>query len=112
MARPAAHLTALVVGLALGPAALGGLRVLEVDASPAAVKRMEDLLPGEDDPRRAVVREWIAAHPEASARELAESGYVAPHWPAPWGLGADPVHQLIIDDEFQRAGVKRPSSAG
>lgn len=27
-------------------AALGGLRVLEVDASPAAVKRMEDLLPG------------------------------------------------------------------
>ena len=71
---------------------------------------MEDLLPGEDDPRRAVVREWIAAHPDATARELAESGYVAPHWPSPWGLDADPVHQLIIDDEFQRAGVKRPSN--
>ena len=71
---------------------------------------MEDLLPGEDDPRRQVVRAWIAAHPGATARELAESGYVAPHWPAPWGLDADPVHQLLIDDEFARAGVKRPSN--
>ena len=71
---------------------------------------MEDLLPGDDDPRRHAVRRWLAAHPSASARELAESGYVAPHWPEPWGLGADPVHQLIIDDEFARAGVKRPSN--
>jgi alkylation response protein AidB-like acyl-CoA dehydrogenase len=71
---------------------------------------MEDLLPGEDDPRRQAVRAWIAAHPGATARELAESGYVAPHWPAPWGLDADPVHQLLIDDEFARAGVKRPSN--
>jgi alkylation response protein AidB-like acyl-CoA dehydrogenase len=71
---------------------------------------MEDLLPGEDDPRRQAVRAWIAAHPGATVRELAESGYVAPHWPAPWGLDADPVHQLLIDDEFARAGVKRPSN--
>ena len=71
---------------------------------------MEDLLPGDDDPRRLAVRAWLAAHPSASARDLAESGYVAPHWPEPWGLGADPVHQLIIDDEFARAGVKRPSN--
>ncbi|NBR00360.1 MAG: acyl-CoA dehydrogenase, partial [Actinobacteria bacterium] len=71
---------------------------------------MEDLLPGDDDPRRLAVRAWLAAHPYASARDLAESGYVAPHWPEPWGLGADPVHQLIIDDEFARAGVKRPSN--
>ncbi len=71
---------------------------------------MEDLLPGDDDPRRLAVREWIATHPDAVPRELAESGYVAPHWPAPWGLDADPVHQLLIDDEFARAGVKRPSN--
>jgi alkylation response protein AidB-like acyl-CoA dehydrogenase len=71
---------------------------------------MDELLPGQDDPRRAVVRQWLAAHPEPSARTLAESGYVAPHWPAPYGLGADPVHQLIIDDEFARAGVQRPSN--
>ena len=33
---------------------------------------------------------------------------MAPHWPAPWGLGADPVHQLLVDDELQRAAVSRP----
>jgi alkylation response protein AidB-like acyl-CoA dehydrogenase len=78
--------------------------------APEYCDAMEDLLPGDDDPRRLAVRSWFAAHPSASARELAESGYVAPHWPEPWGLGADPVHQLIIDDEFARAGVRRPSN--
>jgi alkylation response protein AidB-like acyl-CoA dehydrogenase len=39
---------------------------------------------------------------------LAEAGYVVPHWPEPWGLGADAVHQLIVDDELRRAGVSRP----
>ena len=71
---------------------------------------MEDLLPGENDPRRVEVRDWIASHPSATARELAEAGWVAPHWPLPWGRNADPVHQLIIDEEFDRAGVKRPSN--
>ena len=71
---------------------------------------MQDLLPGDDDPRRAPVRRWLADHPDPTPRELAESGYVAPHWPAPWGLDADPVEQLLIDDEFSRAGVKRPSN--
>lgn len=71
---------------------------------------MDELLPGVDDVRRQAVREWISTHPTPSARELAESGYVAPHWPAPYGLGADPIHQLIIDDEFARAGISRPSN--
>jgi alkylation response protein AidB-like acyl-CoA dehydrogenase len=39
---------------------------------------------------------------------LAEAGYVAPHWPRPWGLDADPVTQLVIDDELRRAGAFRP----
>jgi alkylation response protein AidB-like acyl-CoA dehydrogenase len=65
-------------------------------------------LPADDDPRRAAVRDWLARHPRPGGRELAEAGYVAPHWPAPWGLDADPVHQLVIDDELRRAGVRRP----
>ena len=65
-------------------------------------------LPGDDDERRVAVRDWVAAHPRPSGRQLAEAGYVAPHWPEPWGLGADPIHQLIIDDELRRAGVQRP----
>lgn len=69
---------------------------------------MDFELPPDDDPRRTAVREWLAAHPDPSGRELAESGYVAPHWPAPWGLDADPIHQLLIDEELKRAGVRRP----
>ena len=33
-----------------------------------------------------------------------------PHWPAPWGLDADPIQQLIIDDELSKANVRRPSN--
>ncbi len=71
---------------------------------------MEFDLPAADDPRRAEVRRWLAEHPRPSARALAEAGYVAPHWPKPYGLDADPVHQLVIDDELRRAGVPRPSN--
>ena len=67
-------------------------------------------LPADDDPRRAPVRAWIDQHPAPTARRLAEAGYVAPHWPEPWGLGADPELQLIIDDELERAGVDRPDN--
>ena len=66
---------------------------------------MDELLPGNDDSRRLVIREWLATHPHPTNVQLAESGYVAPHWPEPWGLGADPIHRLIIDDELSRAGV-------
>ena len=71
---------------------------------------MDFLLPADDDPRRVEVREWLAAHPAPSGRELADAGYVAPHWPRPWGLEADPVHQLIIDDELSKAKVRRPAN--
>jgi len=67
-------------------------------------------LPPDDDPRRLAVRQWVADHPNPTGRQLAEAGYVAPHWPKPWGLDADPIHQIIIDDELKRAGVRRPSN--
>jgi 3-oxochol-4-en-24-oyl-CoA dehydrogenase len=71
---------------------------------------MDFHLPADDDPRRLAVRAWIAAHPNPTGKVLAEAGYVVPHWPAPYGLGADPVHQVIIDDELSKAGVRRPSN--
>lgn len=61
-----------------------------------------------DDARRIAVQAWLAEHPEPSARQLAEAGYVAPHWPPPWGQGADPSTQLVIDEELHRARVRRP----
>lgn len=72
------------------------------------VAGMDFEMPAEDDPRRLAVRAWLAEHPSPTGKELAEAGYVAPHWPAPWGLDADPIHQLIIDDELGRAKVRRP----
>ena len=71
---------------------------------------MDFELPGDDDPRRVEVRRWLAEHPSPTGRQLAEAGLVAPHWPEPYGLEADPIHQLIIDDELRRAGVSRPNN--
>ncbi len=65
-------------------------------------------LPAEDDPRRVAVRRWFEEHPDPSAADLVDTGFVVPHWPRPWGLDAEPELQLIIDDELKRAGVARP----
>lgn len=71
---------------------------------------MDFELPADDDPRRLAVRDWLAHHPTPSGRQLAEAGYVAPHWPRPWGLDADPIHQILIDEELTAVGVRRPSN--
>jgi alkylation response protein AidB-like acyl-CoA dehydrogenase len=71
---------------------------------------MDFELPPPDDPRRLAVRAWLAEHPSPTGRQLAEAGYVAPHWPTPWGLDADPIHQILIDEELAAAGVSRPSN--
>jgi len=53
--------------------------------------------------------EAVAERPEHERRRaLAESGYLVPHWPAPYGLDADAARQLLIDEELARAGMTRP----
>ncbi len=39
---------------------------------------------------------------------MIETGYVMPHWPRPWGRNAGAVEQLVIEQEFAAAGVRRP----
>lgn len=68
--------------------------------------------PPDNDSTRLEVRRWIADHPDATMGEIADAGYVVPHWPAPWGFEADPMHQLVIDEEFDRAGIRRPGGIG
>jgi len=68
--------------------------------------------PGDDDPRRLTVRAWREQHPEPTQAELHEAGYVVPHWPEPWGLGAEPIHQIIISQELAGLRVKRADGAG
>lgn len=52
--------------------------------------------------------EHLATGPQRTL--IADAGLMAPHWPAPWGVDADPLKQLIIDEEFaKRPGLVRPS---
>jgi len=71
--------------------------------------------PGDAGNARDAVRarvDEIAALSEDSRRSaLAESGYLAPEWPAPYGLDAGPAEQLMIDQELTRAGILRPDLA-
>ena len=51
----------------------------------------------------------VAALPAGQQRAaLADAGYAAPQWPAPYGLSASPAAQLVIDAELGRAGLARP----
>jgi alkylation response protein AidB-like acyl-CoA dehydrogenase len=51
----------------------------------------------------------IAALPEEKQQvALTEAGLQAPHWPTPYGRGASPAEQLLIDQELAAAGVVRP----
>jgi 3-oxochol-4-en-24-oyl-CoA dehydrogenase len=46
---------------------------------------------------------------DARKQALIEDGYAMPHWPKPWGRDAAAIEQLVIEQEFGAAGIKRPS---
>ena len=51
----------------------------------------------------------IAALPATERQAaMADSGLLAPHWPAPYGRDAGPAEQLLIDAELAAADVQRP----
>lgn len=56
----------------------------------------------------AAIAEVAALPKEKRQVALAEAGLQAPHWPAPYGRGAGPAEQLLIDEEMAAAGVERP----
>ena len=79
----------------------------------AGIKRANSLdLPPEAEEQRVQIRseaERIAAlDDKGQLDELIATGYVMPHWPTPWGRAAGAVEQLLVEEEFAAAGVKRP----
>jgi alkylation response protein AidB-like acyl-CoA dehydrogenase len=66
--------------------------------------------PSDDDPRRLAIRAWLADNPNPTPSDLLARGLIVPHWPEPYGLSADPMHQIIIDEELSQAGVRRPAN--
>jgi alkylation response protein AidB-like acyl-CoA dehydrogenase len=83
------------------------------DADPEFRARVRDVLDHastlpNDGPRPQGEYDQFATGPQRTA--IAEAGLIAPHYPAPWGLDATPLQQLIIDEEFAaRPALIRPS---
>ena len=71
----------------------------------------------EDEP--AGLRSWTAEtlaeaaamDPGKQRRFLAEQGLVAPHYPRPYGIDAGPAAQVVIAQEFARAGLAQSTAA-
>ena len=69
-----------------------------------------DLPEGAEQYRQAALdfrSELEAADADDHQRVWARSGYLQPHWPAPYGRAADSVEQLIIEDALH--GLDKPS---
>lgn len=85
--------------------------VFERTAAGATRENSLDLPPEAEELRTRIHADAaeIAALDKAAQRDkLIETGYVMPHWPKPWGRAADAVEQLVIEEEFRAAGIKRP----
>jgi len=72
-------------------------------------------LPSEAESLRAEIRSVVAGVAAAEGADqraaFAEAGLIMPHWPVPWGRGASPLEQLVIDEELAAAGLGRPHLA-
>jgi len=85
-------------------------RLAELALSGARRTGASPLVSGHDELRRSVRREVeaISALPREKRREaLVDAGLFVPHWPPPWGRGAGAAEQIVIDEELERAGLRR-----
>jgi alkylation response protein AidB-like acyl-CoA dehydrogenase len=96
----------------LGPAAAWPHRV--ADLARVTERRHDLRLDDEPDGLRAWVTETLAEAaamaPDKQRRFLAERGLAAPHYPRPYGIEASPAAQVVILQEFERAGLAQPST--
>ena len=70
-------------------------------------------LPPEAEPVRAAIGPDVARLRDLAGEQrkqaLIDTGYAMPHWPKPWGRDSTAIEQLVIEQEFTAAGIKRPS---
>jgi 3-oxochol-4-en-24-oyl-CoA dehydrogenase len=85
--------------------------VFDRTASGAVRENSLDLPPEAEELRTRIhadAAEIAALDKQEQRAKLIETGYVMPHWPKPFGRAADAVEQLVIEEEFAAAGIKRP----
>ncbi|MCB0937500.1 MAG: acyl-CoA dehydrogenase, partial [Mycobacterium sp.] len=83
------------------------------DLTALGISRPNSLdLPADADALREQIRsdavELAKLDEKAQVDELIATGYIMPHWPKPWGRAAGAIEQLLVEEEFAAAGVKRP----
>ncbi|MEB3070761.1 acyl-CoA dehydrogenase [[Mycobacterium] vasticus] len=80
-------------------ATAGGMRKIDIDLDPDTEKL------------RAEIRTDVAALKAMEQNErtvaIAEGGWVLPYLPKPWGRAAEPIEQIIIEQEFSAGRVRR-----
>ncbi|MET7534158.1 acyl-CoA dehydrogenase [Streptomyces goshikiensis] len=100
---------ALVARQLLGPGDGHRLRAVRLAAA-GARRELRLELPAHAETHRAkaraAVEEARGLDPVAARRILAPAGYAAPYLPPPYGLGAGPVEQLVVQQELRAAGVR------
>ncbi len=102
----------------------GDAGAMEADVAAHAIagarRNLAADLPHEAESVRADVREAVAQVAATGTDDpsgltqraaMAEAGLIMPHWPPPWGRGASPLEQLVIDEEMAAAGLLRPHLA-
>jgi alkylation response protein AidB-like acyl-CoA dehydrogenase len=105
------HLRRALVTTALFGGDAPARDVFERTAAGAARENSLDLPPEAEELRTRIhadAAELATLDKVALRDKLIETGYVMPHWPKPWGRAADAVEQLVIEEEFRTAGIKRP----
>ncbi|MEZ0068306.1 alkylation response protein AidB-like acyl-CoA dehydrogenase [Streptacidiphilus sp. MAP12-20] len=87
-------------------------RVAEAAAAQSGEWRPELELPAEAEEFRAEARAAAASvrglEPAEQRRCLAPGGWAAPHLPPPYGLGANALRQLVVEQELRAAEVRLP----
>ena len=84
--------------------------VFDLTAKGIARANSLDLPAGSDELRteiRAEAQRIAGLDEKAQLDELIATGYLMPHWPKPWGLAAGAVEQLLCEEEFAAADVKK-----
>jgi 3-oxochol-4-en-24-oyl-CoA dehydrogenase len=79
-----------------------------------ASRRLDIDLVGEDPAFRAQIAATLGAAARLDGQDrrdhLAAAGLVLPHYPAPYGIAATPIQQIVIAQEYERSEVEQPKT--